>query len=678
MNPAKILLAILVVAMVGVGVFFLLQTTPQPIVDPTREPAAAQPLDPEKPEMQRATIQKPPPPTSVQRTAVPVANNNANAAQGVRGVVVDPAGGPVAEAQVYLMEGQGANVFETLIKMQRGQVFPPVARAVTDAGGQFQLGLEQALPDKTFEVRVLSPRFMDARVPNLSVRAAEWVELPPIKMQQGAMVHGRITVAGSSMLPIAGAEVSVKQAGGFGELAPPPGRENGIVATTDGSGSFRLENVPPGAVNIAAVAQGFARVERQGVNIDGAAQNEVNLELPTGLSISGMVVDATGAPISHAKLTAVAISSKTPSMVEGRSGQAGQFEILGLVEGPYTLSGIAQGFVKGNAGGPVQAGSRDVQLVLEKQGGARVRVFGKNGQLLNTYTLTLKSWFKAQDTFGNVTEISPLHVRSPRDGIATMEGLNPGEYVFQVEAPAHAKGFSPPFTITAGAEQPLVEVHLNEGGTLEGRVLGDEGQPLAGVNVETLPNDLDDNPFTKMFGGLIPYKITRTSARTDAEGRFRITLLNAGTYQLKLTHPEHFEVFLKDNEVVVGQPTLVPDVRMSHGCVLSGRVIADGQPAGQVKVTANTQQDAVVQPALGGPTAAIKPPATFHCEAITDNDGNFVLGKRLPPGRYEVRAMRQTLANPLEAILDMQRSRQEILVQPGQTSQSVTIQFTVN
>jgi hypothetical protein len=44
--------------------------------------------------------------------------------------------------------------------------------------------------------------------------------------------------------------------------------------------------------------------------------------------------------------------------------------------------------------------------------------------------------------------------------------------------------------------------------------------------------------------------------------------------------------------------------------------------------------------------------------------------KRAPPGRYEVRAARQTLQNPLEMIVDMQRTKQEIenRVGPGQLS----------
>jgi len=62
-----------------------------------------------------------------------------------------------------------------------------------------------------------------------------------------------------------------------------------------------------------------------------------------------------------------------------------------------------------------------------------------------------------------------------------------------------------------------------------------------GVRVETWPNDLDENPFTHMFGNLIPYRITRATVHTDAGGSYRLTLLNAGTYQLKLTHAERSE-----------------------------------------------------------------------------------------------------------------------------------------
>src|SRR4030095_6821503 len=108
-------------------------------------------------------------------------------------------------------------------------------------------------------------------------------------------------------------------------------------------------------------------------------------------------------------------------------------------------------------------------------------------------------------------------------------------------------------------------VQLNEGGVIAGVVTNANGQPVPGANVETRPNDLDDNPFTAMFAGMIPAKITRTQVQSDAQGRLELKRLNGGLYQLKVTHPEYVETYKKDNDVVVGQTLNMPPIVLLVG-----------------------------------------------------------------------------------------------------------------
>jgi len=324
------------------------------------------------------------------------------------------------------------------------------------------------------------------------------------------------------------------------------------------------------------------------------------------------------------------------------------------------LIAVAPGFVKVPIK-PVQAGDKSLHIVLEKQGSARIRVFDKHDRLMTRYRVTVKRYFAAQDQIANV-DIPAQQARPDRDGIFTVEGLNPDSYVFQVEASNHAKAFSDPFSVALGDESPLVEVHMNEGGTIEGIVVDSNRQPLPGVLVETLPNHIDDNPFTKMFRGMIPFKVTQQSTRTDARGAYRFKLLNPGTYQLKFTHPDHYDVSIKGHDVVAGQMTTIEAIRMQRGTVVSGTARVDGRPAAQIKVTITAISDAEAQAA-----------SMFNCEAVTGNDGAFVFDKRVPPGRYQVMAARQTLANPLLQIADFHKTKQEILLGPGQAQYNLTI-----
>jgi protocatechuate 3,4-dioxygenase beta subunit len=504
-------------------------------------------------------------------------------------------------------------------------------------------------------VRVVSDQFVDKNLPPLTIVEREWYDAGDIRLERGTTLHGRVTIEGSNGLPVPDAEVQIKAQNQFPSVSPTPGREDGLLVKVDHTGSFRIHNAPAGIVTVAAVAPGYARIEKAQLTLDAQADNEVLFELPPGLAIGGVVIDAAGNPIEGAKVEATAISAKTPANGSARSGADGRFEVIGLVGGPYLVTAAAQGYVRVPLK-PIQAGTENLEIVLEKQCEAQVRVFDKNNQILRAYTLEVQSYTEGQELFGN-TDIPVKRVRTDADGIATVGGLDPepGRYVFQITAPGHCKAYSEPFKVAIGEKPPLVEVRMNEGGILVGRVTDQRGQPLANVKVQTLPNHYDENPFTSMFRGIIPVNITQQTVTTDNNGEYRFTLLTPGEYQLKFWHPQHFEVFLKNNIVEAGQTTTVGPLAMEHGTVVSGEVRFQGSPAPQAKVTISSATD---------PEAPS--PILFTCDAITDNEGRFTMSKRVPPGRYQVMAARQTLQNPLEQIADFHRTKQEITLGRGQ------------
>ena len=488
MNPVqKLLLAIALVLLGAAGVFFVLQnnSTEPEITHPERQPdrttSREEPIQPVTSETRNALSR----PEAGERIAAPGQPSGAELKQGVRGRVTDPAGAPLAGAKVFLMPGFGSEgLFTMLQAVQKGVVFPPVARGETDANGIFALGLERADPAKVFEVRILSERYVDAKVPNLRLKESDWYDAGTIQMKKGIVVHGTVTVAGSGGIPVANAEVSVRlTGGGMPDASPTPGRERGVTTQTDANGLYRLENVEAGLVTMSAVAPKYARLERPGTTLDPAGDNQVHFELQQGLSIGGVVVDALGNPISNAKINAIAISSKTPVNEETRSDPDGRFEVIGLIEGPYQVTTVCPGYMR-NEQKPVQGGIADLQVVLDKQGIVKVQVFGKNGRLLSNYVLTVKTVFEGSDSYGNA-DIPAKHVRNPKDGIAIVEGIeaSTNKYALQVEADGYAKGFSEPFAIVVGGEPPLLQVQMNEGGVIEGQILGHDGQPLSGCAV---------------------------------------------------------------------------------------------------------------------------------------------------------------------------------------------------
>lgn len=672
MNPLRILLLVLGLVVVGGGVWLLVSE--QPPVVTTPEPSSTARPEPEggtadSGALQVASQDKPKAATTQQRTEVEVDTSAKQAPQGVKGQVVAPTGAPVAACKVYLLEATtGPDIFKMMQLAQRGITLPPVSSTETDERGNFALGVEMHDPSKVYEVRVVSDDFADLTHPNVRLQPSEWYDAKVLQLQNGLTLTGQVTVAGGGALPIADAEVSIKSSSSPFNVSLVPGRERGIVVKTDAGGFYRATNVPPGVHEVAAVAPGYARLVHSNVTVNEQNENRLNFELAQGQAIEGKVIDTNGVGIARARITAVAMSSKTPVTADDFADENGNFTILGLIEGPYQLTAKAEGFVDANEK-PIMAGTKGLELVVEKQGGVRLTVVGKNGQLVREYTVTVKKYFPGQTnqpqvastatapaameaSYGN-TNIPAQNVRNPKDGVALIEGLDPDTYALQINARGYAMAFSDPFTVAVDTEPAMITVMLNEGGVIAGQVVAPGGQPLAGANVETRPNDLDDNPFTVMFAGMIPTKVTRTQVQTDPEGRFEIKLLNPGRYQLKVTHPEYVEVYKKDNDVVVGQTLNLPPIVMAPGCILSGVVRVDGQASAQVKVTVSSKTD---------PNAPPPRVSGFQCEAYTDNEGRYVMTKRLPPGLYEVMAAQQNLANPLLQIVQFQRSKQEVSV----------------
>lgn len=660
-SPARLLFPILLILALGLGTLFLLtqgSSPPQDLAQETQqpEPSASEPVSVGKTDLRSERTEE------KGRERIGTANpSGSDHPQGVHGRVVDQAGIPIHGVQVYLVESATDNPFLMTRLLQMGMVYPPVAQVVSEFDGRFDLGLRKVIDNKSYELRFTSDRYADFTLPGIKLFLDKWYDAGDIAIELGTLISGRVTAigAGGMGMPIEGAEVSLRAQVNSQSTNPTPGRERGIIAFTDASGRFRIENAPEGSVTISAVKEGYAKVERPGVRIRNDRANIQDFQLPKGLSISGRVIESTSAePVPGAKVTAIAFSSKTPLSAEDRANDAGEFHILGLVDGPYQLMAVAPGYDTRRVPA-VKAGDKQQTIVLDRLGSARIRVTRSDGSLLRNYQVMVRGYFKENpDQLGLVQGIQPQRVR-PQDlqgGVYEFTDLNKGTYVFEVNAKGYAKTHSEPFTVTLGGDPRLLEVSMLAGGSLEGILLDSDGNALADVTVSTMMNHLDENPLLKLFGNLIQYRISKTWVKTDAAGHFILERLTPGTYQLKFSHREHYDIFIKDNPVAEGGSTDLGQITMHQGTLAFGWAYLDGKACAQVKVTISRVPDA-----SGGASAP------FMAEAISDTTGRFEIMRRLPPGRYQARAARQTLANPLLQIVDFQKTQTEFTVTSGQS-----------
>lgn len=615
------------------------------------------------------------PPTSLQRESflpdqtTPFAERAAAFPQGLRGLCVDAGQRPLADVQVFLLESLRNDPLTLPMLLQQGLAVGPLAETRSAADGSFAIGLHLA-NDKLYELRFLSGRHADTRIGDLRVLPGEWHDVGAVLLVAGATVRGRVTIAGTNT-PAPQASVTIEAGTVFEDMAlrSLPGRERGLSAFVDGSGTYELRNAPTrGVVQMSAVAPGFARVLRQNIDLGTAQPLQIDFELPPGLSLGGQVVDADGRAIAGARLEAWPTLSASPPGV-AQSLADGRFEIAGLVAGDYRLRVLARGHQDQDLHG-VPAGRDDLRLVMQPRATLVVRVVSPDQAVQRRYQLGVRRWFAngadpLDGHVGLVAEVPDQRVRL--DGMTdttSVAGLPPGTFVVEVTADGFGKTLSEPFSIDVGTREVAVDVVLHEGGSLRGVVLTEAGQPLAGATVETQANGATpDNPVWRMLAKAAPDRITRRKVTTGADGSFALEQLAFANYQLQVDHPDACRGLLRDLRIDAAGVRALPPIRLPIGASVVGKATVDGKVQGQMKVVLAS----VVDPAAGRDQAL----AAIRLETVTDSSGAFQMPRRVPPGRYELRAALVGTSDPeaqiFRQLLQLQHSSTNLTVVPGQT-----------
>lgn len=616
--------------------------------------------------------------------------------QGLRGIATDERGRPLAGIDVYLVESLRNEPLLLPTLLQQGLPLGPLAATRSGPDGSFAVGL-QVPTEKLYELRLLSPRHARVRLGDLRVLPGEWHDVGAVILEPGRSIRGRVTIAGTET-PVPQAVVTLSSGSVFDDVAlrALPGFEHGHVAAVDAQGYYELTQAPTrGLFQLSAVAPGFARSLKQGIELgtgDAAATATdgpvvVDFGLLPGLAITGLVVDAGGTAVPQARLEAWPQAAATPPAV-AMSGADGRFELLGLVAGEYRVRVLARGFLDQERRN-VPAGSDDLRLMLEPRSRLRVRVLGADRQVLRRYQLGVRRWFPhASDALlgqiGLVAELPDQRVRL--DGMtdaAEVPGLPPGMFVLEVNGEGHAKTLSAPFTLDANGQELELTVQLDRGGRLRGRVVDENGRPLAGATVESQPHGASpDNPVWRMLAQAAPERITRSKAVSGADGSFELPLLARGHYQLQIDHADACRLVQTDLRIEAAGDLELPVLRLLRGAEVVGSVRWDGKVPNQAKVVLATAVEPEAAPAGGEPGQLPATPPGLRLETVTDATGSFRLPRRVPPGRYEIRAATVGTGDPdaqvFAMIQQMQRSATTFQIHPGQAEVELRLELRSN
>ena len=319
-----------------------------------------------------------------------------------------------------------------------------------------------------------------------------------------AGIRGRVT--GADGQPIRDARVQLS-----GVLVPLTGSSPQQV-WTDADGRYVLMGLRAGNYTVQVSRPGFAAASfgQQGA-IEGGrtitlatdqVADDVDIVLPRGIAVSGVVLDDRGEPLQGASVYAVQlrqVEGRVAALFAGsprRTDDGGRYRLFNLRPGTYVVATSVEGVVSGATdtgyapiyfpGTPLidtatplslSADSDGVNFVFTRSRAPRVRGTAFEGDtplLAGTARLVVSRRSNAI-----VFDLPSATIRS--DGTFTFPNVPPGEYVVQVrgDGPGRTGMFGVAHVSVADADPPPVAVRASHGASVEGRFVI-EGQTEPG------------------------------------------------------------------------------------------------------------------------------------------------------------------------------------------------------
>lgn len=381
------------------------------------------------------------------------------------GVVTGPSQEPVSGARVRAT----ATGAVAVSRPQPVNISFDDESVITNDQGEFRL---DTLEEGTYMVLCWHPDYKTLRRNDVRVHSqSDELEL---KLSYGGRIKGLVLdhVSGK---PVAGARVNAADVADL---------HKDVVTQEDGT--FVLSGLGGNArgVSVSVAADGFSRVRRD-VKVDDGREVEETFELQATAKVNGVVVNSAGDPVRGVRV--MAKRQQENSGVEQAMGSA-----LTDSEGKFTIEGIDPGennWLVANKGEYLEAVSEtfaaasgesvDVQPIRLALGGAVAgRVVGPQGAPISGCMVVISG---EGDT--EITRAGNPSSETNANGEFKIQGLPAGTVDLVVKAGHYLEKTVPGVVVEEGAIHANIEIALEQGQAVSGRVVDQAGAPVAAAEI---------------------------------------------------------------------------------------------------------------------------------------------------------------------------------------------------
>lgn len=452
----------------------------------------------------------------------------------VRGIVAGRDGRPIERAEVHAAR----DLRRLRFAAGSGAPIDRKPEAVTGADGRF------VIPDLRRGDRVdLWVRAAGHRPGSVDGVAAPNEKPVRVVLDRGVRVAGRVVDA--DRRPVSGANLSLR--------AERPGGERGLIrfvggtnasAVADEDGRFAFDGMTAGAAELEATAAGFQPLKLADLAIPEKGLENLEVVLERGAVVEGRVLTTGGDPVEDARV----VCGDAASI----SDADGAYRLDGVPSGAQRVRLLHRDYPPFDRTVDVQPGVNPLDLVLPEGREVEGRVLDRAGKPVAGADLAL---FLA----GSPREQGAV---SGADGAFRFPRVADGTYTLRAEKEGYATVETAKAVTVAGAPVRDVEIRLDRGTRIAGRVLGLDLYDLAEVEVRARRDDgRGERP-----------------GRVDFQGSYEIPDLDPGDWVVTAELRGGVREARARALIEAGVEEVRLDLELGRGLTLTGRVLYGGEP----------------------------------------------------------------------------------------------------